>query len=854
MVITKNTLARGVVGTFDPEYPDLCDKGFVSEGKEIIFTNVLCFQERLVEFFDSDSLKNNYKRQIFGFFHTLLQGSALNWWINEITPGTRRQLKTQGLREAVIPRIVTRFKMDPAIATERFAFGIVILKDIAKDESTLVLFIQRRLRYARAFGTLDESNRNWRGVIMQIWSKLLTDIKKYLKAPRNSIKSLEEYMELLMKAYLIVSAAVDTIAPYSFRLARKYSDAASSSPPSRRDNRFSRDRNRDYSRNRDSDRSRDNSRGSHRDYRRDDRDRSRDRRDYKDRPHRDDRRDRSRDRDDKRRGDRRDNKVHFVPGEKNNSTEESDAERGYFVAHNLNCQWYNKVHRSGRQLRNHKKKCSITTQSKRESIQTPSPTAPERRICGYCKTLYVSRNALFTHLVHCEKAISGVVDNPQAEAAKAQQEADAEKQQQRRAKILDAEPIRKKAPVLELDETPAMLRYTYLRVDCKANLDDKIASEICFDPGTGRSYIGRSFLKNLQHTVVKKSRTIKGLGNTPVRCTKFATVTFHLPGIDKDGQTTLMEFTKSGWVIDDELEPRMLIGNDLLKLHGARIAYAKDKIHFDGLDGFSIPFTVMRNSNPCVRKVTTKGKTTVMPGKSAYIAVDWKPLPKDRSFSFESSHPNIMHSIIDGYTQPTVIINNPSQQPTTIGRGTKVGRISEIQDSGYFVSDWKSGLKTLAAAATVALPFVAFIVDAYGNVTRNLAIPAVNAEFSMTPEVAAMAIGAPPPSSMPDLTQMAVAPQTADFGLPGQNMSQTPLTDSIFNMIKETAYKVNAAPPVPDPPDYDRPMTSTNNSTLGIRRPEDLPKKVTKEGIHIYAENNSFVRKATDLISSHPSL
>ena len=64
-----------------------------------------------------------------------------------------------GLR-TMLERLKLRFVPDPIIATRRFNETFLLLKEVGEDDQALPNFVQKKLRWARSMGILDESNLN----------------------------------------------------------------------------------------------------------------------------------------------------------------------------------------------------------------------------------------------------------------------------------------------------------------------------------------------------------------------------------------------------------------------------------------------------------------------------------------------------------------------------------------------------------------------------------------------------------------------------------------------------------------------------------------------------------------------
>ncbi|KAK4148603.1 hypothetical protein C8A00DRAFT_19593, partial [Chaetomidium leptoderma] len=184
-------LKRDDIGSFHPYYDDPADLGVVNDGKNIIYTDVHKFTKR-IRTFTEDDFSQATEQQIIQFFPTLLGGAAVLWWSDELLDTRRRQLRSQGL-ESMLHALTNRFTPDAATATQSFNDAFLSLKEVAKDDSAISVFVQRKLRYARAMGILADDNTNWCGVMVQIWSSMELAIKQSLRAP-SYFATLDDYM------------------------------------------------------------------------------------------------------------------------------------------------------------------------------------------------------------------------------------------------------------------------------------------------------------------------------------------------------------------------------------------------------------------------------------------------------------------------------------------------------------------------------------------------------------------------------------------------------------------------------------------------------------------------------------
>ena len=257
---------------------------------------------------------------------------------------------------------------------------------------------------------------------------------------------------------------------------------------------------------------------------------------------------------------------------------------------------------------------------------------------------------------------------------------------------------------------------------------------------------------------------------------------------------------------------------------------------------------------PCKRKVTNKYRIVLPPNATTHIPVDYKPLPDDRSFAFTATHPQALHAIVDAKTPQVVLVKNTSQDTIVIPKKTRLGRIEESTDSGYFVGSWAGAMTALAVTA-VATGMTATPSGAYSCMTSTPVtgqgqidpITPVNAEFDLTPEILRIATGTVPTNAY-DMTEV---PSLGDTSV--GNSTITPLTDAVYSLIE-------GAQDLPDElfdpldPDSPRPKIRETHSTLGIKRPEDLPEQKTPEGVSVYAENATFASQLQDMVARHPRL
>ncbi|KAK4441884.1 hypothetical protein QBC34DRAFT_419537 [Podospora aff. communis PSN243] len=215
--------------------------------------------------------------------------------------------------------------------------------------------------------------------------------------------------------------------------------------------------------------------------------------------------------------------------------------------------------------------------------------------------------------------------------------------------------------VESIDSNP-LSSYQYMKMKIRTSPDGEDIS-VGTDSGTGRSFVDREFLKTTTHSIEKRDGTVKGILPGVGDMNEWATYEFWKPGHDDQGNPTL-KFIKGGWVVDN-LDAVVLLGNDWLDPYGASIDYPAQKIHLTKV-GLSFPVTITPRGKPCVRKVKTTRKVTLLPGQRAYIPVTYKPLPNDRSLAFHSKHDAVINAVVDARTPQVVLCQNVTKGVITL--------------------------------------------------------------------------------------------------------------------------------------------------------------------------------------------
>lgn len=688
----KIRIKKEDIGQFNPHGADSGDEGVVGSGKDIVYTDVDCFLDRLETFREDPQTSVSADKQLAQLFITLLAGPASYWWTDQLTSARRRELRTMGI-SAMLEALRDRFPPDPALSTKKFTDSQLRLKDIAADDTALEKHLTKKMRLAKGMGILESNHSNWYGTVMTIWSTWPKEVRQYVRPPVRE-ESLDGYLQRLSTARtLVVAAAKDAypwVKPATEALAeqatgqdsRRWRPKDSRSDGYRNSRRDGRGDRRGYRDNRRDDRDRGN-RGSYKDRRQEDKPRDHDRsRDHN--RDRDRNRDRNRDRDGFRNRDgardgkdrdrrgkdrsyREKDRAHYAGSAASDGGEStgadaadqdassaSDNESNADLTHlildrHLTCHRCHETFESTRQKLSHLRTCTPFRAVQMEGIRHPSPTDLGQRTCGYCLTVLPTRNLLFKHLKLCENAKTGSISAPAGPT------------EQPQLGIPSSSPMAADDPDepsqlhYQIKEAPHELTkdidknilssYTHLRTHAYATpADDCPPVEICIDPGTGRTFVGRTFLNTLEHTIEPRRGSAKGIGGCK-RTEEWATFFFFLAGSDSAGVPTKTKITKSGWV-KENLDPNLLLGNDFLAPYGSNIRYDDKAVDLNAID-LSVPFRIETRSKPCVRKVRTTRDTVLLPGQKAHIPTDYKPLPTDRNFAFEAKHGAIVNSIVD---------------------------------------------------------------------------------------------------------------------------------------------------------------------------------------------------------------
>ncbi|KAK3693263.1 hypothetical protein B0T22DRAFT_436462 [Podospora appendiculata] len=655
------------VGHFDPHFDDPQGLGLVQDGKNLVFTDVFCFKDRIDTFLEDEHTREEAQRQLLAQFQTLLAGPAVLWWNNELTPTDRRELRRCGL-DAMMNALMDRFSPDSATATSKFIESELAIKDIAKDPSSLVQFIQKKTRWARATNLLAADNLNWYGVMHHIWSSMDLVIKQYLRAPKRS-ETLSQYMLLVDETRVVLTSAAYDRYPH---LSPKRKDSSKDKDKEKDRDKTSSRRERSRSRRRDDSyrQSNRNNRSGYRNRRSDYRDRGRD--DYRrnDRDAKETTRDKDKDKDkdgdkdryrgnrdyrdyrDRGRDDRPRDRAHFAGEPQDDKaddaqseasadsygySDDSDAGHAFIVLNrHLTCYKCHADFTTHSATRAHIRDCTPFKAVQTESVRPRSPADPSVRTCGFCNKLFDSRNKLFKHLKLCEDAKKGFFrppefefgssdesDSDESDEAAATNAFNTDHVEEHFARVADDFEVQiAPAQLLEEADSSPMSSYTHLRVQARAS-EKSANTEVCLDPGAGRSLVDSRFLKQLRHSVSPRRGRVKGIGDDVLRLTEWATFDLFLVGKNAAGKNSLLKITKSAWVVDSYLEANLLLGNDFMHPAKAEFRYEDCTAQFTAFDNFACEFAVLNRAVQCNRKVVSQHRSASRPSTMLQSTQSW---------------------------------------------------------------------------------------------------------------------------------------------------------------------------------------------------------------------------------------
>ena len=540
-------------------------------------------------------------------------------------------------------KLQTRFLPDAAQASDKFTSAKLSLRDIAQDESALVLFIQKKLRYAKAMGLLAPSSVNWHSVMIQIWSSMSLDIRQYLRAPLRT-GTLASYMLQVEEARVLLNTLAYDVYPNIVRNRSKAKTLRSGSQghSSCRDDSYRRDGDGRHFSRPFRDKYRSNSyrddrneprRSQHSFHDRSDKYRgSNDRRDNRDHHNKDHRREHHQD--DRRGKDPRDNHKRTDSHGKKDSKDRSyqiDEESDDMEKENMSD--------------------SDDSLSSAESVHHISEvTSLKRRTCRSCHDTFSSRNKLFIHL------------ETGCPSTKASVESESTSSSNSDTVHHTLEVVEEIKPTSTMESLEG--NFTHMRLKIRAAVDNE-EEEICIDCGSGHNIVDRNFLKKkFDHTIssTDKPLSLKGYGGRIKRHSEWAEWFFFVKGNKPDGTPIFAKMSATAWVTD-KLDANCLLGNTWMNPREVEIRQQPSLLIFPQIaGGFRTLVDVLKPNRFVVRKVTAAGNVILPPGVAEHIKVDYISLPKGRSYNFSATHPTAANALIDASSPKICLLTNSTSK------------------------------------------------------------------------------------------------------------------------------------------------------------------------------------------------
>jgi len=238
-----------------------------------------------------------------------------------------------------------------------------------------------------------------------------------------------------------------------------------------------------------------------------------------------------------------------------------------------------------------------------------------------------------------------------------------------------------------IDATPVGLTgvsisgYTYSMFDVQFTADGK-KHKVYADTGYSRPLVDRDWLAGHPDFTIdtEQSITVKGIGS---RLKLYGLVIFalYVPG-KVDSQETLGKVTIRAWVTEN-LEPRLLLGNEFLHPHGTIIDLKKNEIIIGVCKDLAAPIIVYHKGRRILRKVLAAKAVTIPPRSTIAIPSMCASLPKGRSYMFEASYDSARDAIIE-YVN-FVAVTNPSDKAKKIPAKTRLGIVMEFEEEGCYL-------------------------------------------------------------------------------------------------------------------------------------------------------------------------
>jgi len=140
--------------------------------------------------------------------------------------------------------------------------------------------------------------------------------------------------------------------------------------------------------------------------------------------------------------------------------------------------------------------------------------------------------------------------------------------------------------------------------------------------------------------------------------------------------------TIRAWVTEN-LEPRLLLGNEFLYPYSTIINLKKNEIIIGVYKDLVALIIVYYKGRRVLYKVLAAKLVTIPPKSIITIPLIYMSLPKGYSYIFEASYNGAYNTIIE-YVN-FVVVTNPSNKAKKIPIKTRLGRVIEFKEEGYYL-------------------------------------------------------------------------------------------------------------------------------------------------------------------------
>ena len=214
--------------------------------------------------------------------------------------------------------------------------------------------------------------------------------------------------------------------------------------------------------------------------------------------------------------------------------------------------------------------------------------------------------------------------------------------------------------------------------------------DLCFDTGCTMSLIDRKFLReNLPDAEIKKMptpMTVRGIGNRKHSASEYVKIKMYLPG--KNGAIALIE--RELHIVDD-LTAKALIGIDIMKPEGIVLDLKHDIMRIGACQNHEVPITVTTRGSRTNATIYSKKRMNIPPHSNVAVPVTGPSktrlmLPEDRDLLFEPQTLDTLSAyahIVD-HTLSAVFVRNDTDEPITLPRRQKLGKVSEYDAADCF--------------------------------------------------------------------------------------------------------------------------------------------------------------------------